>query len=399
MRSRDKPASSRPLRKIVLVTIPALLVTTLAAGVLIEAWVRWRWDPLKGTPGFFESDPVRRLRLAPGYTGWFAGVPVRINQLGFRDDREYALAKGPRTFRILVLGDSVTFGHGSVGEHTYPFLFEQRLKAWRPDIDWQVWNLGVPGYNTSQELAELLQVGPSYQPDLVVVGFYENDLVENEELPAQIPRNTITSVVQSLLRRHLYSLELYRRVYLTLRWKLERNDAFHQRLDHLAVDDELLAQTGTVQDLAQQALTPAERLTDEEVRTFDCYYGEKPNPQLIDAMQRERGFGPWLAAIRRFQSLNASSVYRVLFFLNYIPPVCPDHDMVYDGGSAAINAFFLRIMSEGAPAVSTYDELRHRRPSQMPNACCHAIGNTNAVKADVLFTFVRDRIERALPPR
>ena len=63
---------------------------------------------------------MRGQRLAPNYDGWFAGVPVHINGLGFRDARDYALEKGPNTFRILVLGDSVTFGHGSVDEHTYP---------------------------------------------------------------------------------------------------------------------------------------------------------------------------------------------------------------------------------------------------------------------------------------
>ena len=31
----------------------------------------------------------------------------------------------------------------------------------------------MPGYNTSQELAHLLEVGPRFQPDLVVVGFFE----------------------------------------------------------------------------------------------------------------------------------------------------------------------------------------------------------------------------------
>src|SRR5262249_23600843 len=147
-------------------------------------WVRATWDPRRGTPGFFLADPVRRLKLAPGYTGWFAGVPVHINSLGLRDSREYDLKKAPGTFRILVLGDSVTFGHGSVYDHTYPLLVEQRLRAWRPDVDWQVWNAAVPGYNTTQELAHLLDVGPRFQPDLVIVGFYENDLVDNYEIIA-----------------------------------------------------------------------------------------------------------------------------------------------------------------------------------------------------------------------
>jgi hypothetical protein len=386
-----------PIRKLITITLPALAVTLLVLGVGVEAWVRWRWDPLKGSPGFFESDPIRRQRLAPNYTGWFAGVPVHINSLGFRDDREYAIAKGPATFRILVLGDSVTFGHGSVGEHTYPFLFEQKLKAWRPDVDWQVWNLAVPGYNTSQELAHLLQVGPIYRPDLVIVGFYENDLVDNYDIPPDVQSNTVASVVKSLMQRHLYSLEWYRRVYLTLRWRIQRSDAYHQRLDHLAVEDELLAPARQASDLPEQTLTSIDRLSDEQVRSFACTYGQRPNPAVIGDMQRDPGFAPWLRAVRRLLALNTSGQYRLIFFLNLTPPVCPDGNMFYDGGSAAINDFFVRTFSDGAPTVSTYDELRHRRPSQMPNACCHAIGNTNLVKAEVLFDFVRDRVPPLQP--
>ena len=56
-------------------------------------WVRLRWDDTRGTPGFFLTDAARGQRLAPGYDGWFAGVPVRINSLGFRDRRDYTLEK------------------------------------------------------------------------------------------------------------------------------------------------------------------------------------------------------------------------------------------------------------------------------------------------------------------
>jgi hypothetical protein len=64
----------------------------------IEIWVRATWNPENGRPGFFLSDPVRGQRLAAGYDGWFAGVPVHINSLELHDDREYDLAKTPRTF-------------------------------------------------------------------------------------------------------------------------------------------------------------------------------------------------------------------------------------------------------------------------------------------------------------
>ncbi len=194
----------RRLRKVLLVGIPAALLSAALAVALIEVWVRAGWDDRRGTPGFYVSDAVLGQRLGAGYDGWFAGVPVKINDLGFRDTREYALAKPPGSFRILVLGDSVTFGHGAVYETTYPYLLEQRLKTWRADINWQVWNLGVPGYNTADELAYLKEVGGRYDPDMVVVGFFPNDL--STGLPTRSPGylRRAASAVRRQLQRHLY---------------------------------------------------------------------------------------------------------------------------------------------------------------------------------------------------
>src|SRR5262249_45066251 len=138
-----------------------------------------------------------------------------------------------------VLGDSVTFGHGSVYEHTYPYLTEQMLRRWRPDVDWQVWNAGVPGYNTSQELAQLLDVGLRFQPDLVVVGFYENDVIANAPLRTpSLPERTWATLL-SAARRHIYSLELYKRMYLTLVWRASASDAYRRRLEHLPTEASL----------------------------------------------------------------------------------------------------------------------------------------------------------------
>src|SRR5688572_31304238 len=110
----------KPIARRVAIMVVATAAALFVAMILIEVWVRLRWDDTKGTPGFFLTDAVRGQRLAPGYDGWFAGVPVRINALGFRDRRNYLLEKPPGTFRIFVLGDSVTFGHGTLDDTTYP---------------------------------------------------------------------------------------------------------------------------------------------------------------------------------------------------------------------------------------------------------------------------------------
>ena len=78
--------------------------------------------------------------------------------------------------------------------------------------------------------------------------------------------------------------------------------------------------------------------------------------------------------------------------MNDAPPICredPGTDRFYDGGSKAVDDLYLQILGDGTPAVSPYDEFLHMRPSQMPNAADHSIGNSNVVKADVLFGFLR----------
>jgi len=381
-----------PLRKFARITLPAMGIAAVVLAAAVEVWVRVTWDSKRGTPGLFLVDPVRGQRFAPNYSGWFAGVPVRINNLGFRDPRDYTLAKGPRTFRIVFVGDSVTFGHSSVYEHTYPYLVEQKLRHWRPDIEWQVWNAAVPGYNTSQELAHLKEIGPPFQPDLVVVGFFENDLVDNRDAGEPGIGRRVAAKVLSFAQRHLYSFDLYKKVALRLAWKLSSSNAYRQRLEAIADDEELLATVKDASLLKQQEVTNFDRVSDEE-RREKCPHPPPPSHALVDAVTRQDGYSAWVEAIRGFQELHHSGRYRVVFFLNVPPPQCPDTDEVfYDDGDSSLNALFMQVMSAGTPAVSMHDPLLHVRPSQMPGIKGHSIGNSNVLKADVLFAYLRDHV-------
>src|SRR2546426_7316948 len=62
----------------------------------------------------------------PHAASHFSGVDVRINSLGFRD-REVVLPKPAEVFRILAVGDSVTFGFGVDLAETYVKQLEGRL--------------------------------------------------------------------------------------------------------------------------------------------------------------------------------------------------------------------------------------------------------------------------------
>jgi lysophospholipase L1-like esterase len=382
------------VRKLFVVTVPALLVSVVLSMIGIELWVRWRWDDRRGTPGFYISDPVVGQRLTPGYDGWFAGVPVRINSLGFRDARDYTLAKPPGTFRILVLGDSVTFGHGALSDTTYPFLFEQRLRQWRPDINWEVWNLGVPGYNTTTELKYLERVGPSYQPDLVIVGFYENDLSDND-LPTEPGfGRRLASGVQRNMQRWLYSYELYKRILLTVRWQWLTTTPDRGRIEALAADEALLSPPADRSGEAAQRLSDVERFTDVHVcKEVDT----NPNRDRLAAHLDEAtpSIAAWKRSVAEFQRLHRDGVYPTAFFINMAPNVCPDEDRFIDAGALEDEAALRAILGQGTPVGSSVRAFLQYRPSQMPGASGHSFGNSNRVKADALFDFVTGEV---LPP-
>jgi hypothetical protein len=382
------------VRKFFLLALPAAILTGLVCAAAIEVWVRASWDHRRGTPGFYESDAVRVQRLSAGYDGWFAGVPVRINNLGFRDPRDYELAKRPGTFRILVLGDSVTFGHGAVFETTYPYLLERRLKSWNPSIDWQVWNLGVPGYNTRQELRYLQEVGPSFQPDLVIVGFFPNDFDGNDTLPAPTLARRLSSGAQRLMQRHLYSYEFYKRLLLTLRWKLLTSDADRRRLEHLVTEADLLSSEAPVADRPEQRLTDADYFDDAQVRDFVCIGAPKVDTAAPGELSgrihaRAPDMAPWLDAVDDLRAYAAAAGFRLAFFINMAPNICAGQDRFYDAGAMAEDAVLLEVLGRGSPAASSTRAFLHRRPSQMPGSYGHSLGNANKVKADVLFDYLR----------
>lgn len=110
-------------------------------------------------------------------------VAVKINSLGLRE-REIPYERTDEVYRILVLGDSQTFGFGVEAEETYARLLEQRLSARAANgkrLRVQTLNAGVIGTGTAHQLYYLQEQGWRFQPDAVVVGFFFNDLIENTQ--------------------------------------------------------------------------------------------------------------------------------------------------------------------------------------------------------------------------
>jgi lysophospholipase L1-like esterase len=150
------------------------VVAALATSELVLRGLARR-SPVQGLRDLHEARPDRPwlYGLRPGARGTLPesdDVSYVVNATGFRD-RLYERPKPPGVFRILVLGDSLSFGYGVAQEESFPKRMEASLPA-----KVEVLNFGVGGYNPYNEAMLLADIGASYQPDLVLVQFCINDL-------------------------------------------------------------------------------------------------------------------------------------------------------------------------------------------------------------------------------
>lgn len=106
----------------------------------------------------------------PNVSATLMGVDVRTNSDGFRDI-ERATAHGDR-YRIIFLGDSLTFGWGVNESETFKARLEAALNRRYPT---EIINFGTGNYNTEQEVNLFLEKGLNYHPDKLVVFYFIND--------------------------------------------------------------------------------------------------------------------------------------------------------------------------------------------------------------------------------
>lgn len=101
-------------------------------------------------------------------------VSIRTNADGLRDDA-IPRPKPAGTFRVVMLGDSFVLGY--TVERTD--LFVDHCETWwnAEERRVDVVNAGTEGWATDQEVLWFLEEGVRYEPDLVLLFPYDNDLV------------------------------------------------------------------------------------------------------------------------------------------------------------------------------------------------------------------------------
>jgi lysophospholipase L1-like esterase len=122
-----------------------------------------------------EQEPVLFWRVRPHLNTEFQGVKVVTNSLGLRS-KEFAIKKEKNVYRIIVLGESPTFGWGVNFENTYAYLLERKLSNDNLKKKIEVINASQIGYTSYQGLILLQNYLLKYSPDLVTIPYVLNDI-------------------------------------------------------------------------------------------------------------------------------------------------------------------------------------------------------------------------------
>ncbi len=97
---------------------------------------------------------------------------AKLNPYKFTD-KERSIKKKEDIKRIAVLGDSFVWGTGIPYESTWNHKMEKMINGKHQDIEVLSW--GFPAWSTMDELSFLENHGLKYEPDMLIVGYVNND--------------------------------------------------------------------------------------------------------------------------------------------------------------------------------------------------------------------------------
>jgi len=156
---------------------------------------------------------------------WHGKLHV-LDKNGMRRTKPFPLKK-KEVFRIIIVGDSLTYGKGVGEKETYASVLQSLLED---DYNVEVLNLGVSG-NQSEDINKIIRkFTPRLNPNLVIYGICLNDFLpsgvgiykNNKQLSFPIPLN-----LKRFLIHHSKVAEFFEKRYDTILLKLNlRRDFF-----------------------------------------------------------------------------------------------------------------------------------------------------------------------------
>jgi acetyltransferase AlgX (SGNH hydrolase-like protein) len=162
-----------------------ILISLTAALAAADGLSRLLYPPIREIH-WYHHDPRYTMRHRANREGstqvWGDGAEwhFRINARGFRGN-DWAPTPSPGIDRVLVMGDSYTFGNAVDEEKTFPQLTDSLLRreGGAPQR-WEVLNLGVVAWGPQNALAYLETEGADIGARCLIYAFFlGNDVVDN----------------------------------------------------------------------------------------------------------------------------------------------------------------------------------------------------------------------------
>jgi hypothetical protein len=163
----------------------ALLITSITFSISVAEFTLSRFYKLRPrafvgefenrTSKNFVADPSTGWRMRPNITEFLSSirdghrVNYRSNKQGFRSQLDFDQATSPN--RIVLVGDSFTFGTGVEIEETFGALLNAQLGD-----DVAVYNLAMPGFGLDQMWMSVRHQALPMKPTLIIMGFIDQDL-------------------------------------------------------------------------------------------------------------------------------------------------------------------------------------------------------------------------------
>jgi hypothetical protein len=178
----------------------------------------------RNAPGVEVTVPLEHYGTAYDDPDRKESFKIKISSQGFRSSEIGPKSDGE--FRILMLGDSFTFGYGVENDETISKVLENKLRDAMPGRHVTVINAGVVGYGPWQELLLLKQSGFELKPDLVIMQtFTNNDIADS----LSKTRTVLKAYIPQIIQREL-ALEYQSYWHVRLQRWLRVNSAFYQHL-------------------------------------------------------------------------------------------------------------------------------------------------------------------------
>ncbi len=313
----EPPATSRWARiRKRLARLAVLLLVLIPAGEILVRAVEHFLAPSGSLYSLIVPQLGSRFVLRPNadltVPERYGNIRYRLNREGYRDIDHDPEAKSAR--RVLLLGDSVTFGLGVPQDRIYAAELERGLSA-RTEHPYEVINLAVFAYDTLDELAAFNEDGAKYHPATVILQFYLNDFSVRMKVkgnpatgaaPPAPPAPTFGQRLIAIKNRVLFGSALYRRLNQLV-------TGLSYRLFH---------------DLRRERYP--ETLNHDEIQADAVYLAENPDDRTVPTFEA-------IDQVRRAAEQNGA---RFLTFLS------PDEVQLFDKTFDSVTQRLLRFCAE-----------------------------------------------------